>query len=113
MMNRVTASPLTVLLVEDDSDIRETVGEVLGDHGYRVVTAGHGADALAQLRDGARPDVILLDLMMPVMDGAAFRSEQKADPELAAIPVIVMTALASAREAPGWADVGGFLIKPV
>ena len=108
----MTAS-LTVLLVEDDTDIREAVGEVLTDHGYRVVTAGHGAAALERLRDGTRPDVILLDLMMPVMDGATFRATQKADPALAGIPVVVMTALATARDAPEWADVAAFLTKPI
>jgi CheY-like chemotaxis protein len=107
------SAALTVLLVEDDTDIREAVGEVLSDHGYQVVTAGHGAAALEQLRDGSRPDVILLDLMMPVMDGATFRAQQKADPALAAIPVVVMTALASAKDAPEWGDVAAFLTKPI
>jgi CheY-like chemotaxis protein len=112
MMSTVSAA-LTVLLVEDDTDIREAVGEVLADHGYQVVTAGHGAAALEQLRDGSRPDVILLDIMMPVMDGATFRAAQKADPALAAIPVVVMTALASAKDAPEWGDVAAFPTKPI
>lgn len=82
----------TVLLVEDDYDVRETIAEVLVDEGYVVVTAPDGERALEQLRGGLRPFAILLDLMMPGMNGYQFRLEQRADPALAAIPVIVLTA---------------------
>jgi two-component system, chemotaxis family, chemotaxis protein CheY len=82
----------TVLLVEDDYDVRETIAEVLADEGYDVVTAVDGQDALDKLRAGARPFAILLDLMMAGMNGFQFRAEQRADPALAAIPVIVLTA---------------------
>jgi two-component system, chemotaxis family, chemotaxis protein CheY len=81
----------TVLLVEDDYDVRETIAEVLADEGYDVVTAVDGQDALDKLRAGARPFAILLDLMMAGMNGFQFRAEQRADPALAAIPVIVLT----------------------
>jgi two-component system response regulator MprA len=82
----------TVLLVEDDHDVRETVAEVLTDEGYVVVTAIDGREALDQLRGGLRPFVILLDLMMPGMNGYQFRLEQRAEPAIADIPVIVLTA---------------------
>jgi CheY-like chemotaxis protein len=82
-----------VLVVEDDPDIRATLCEALTDHGYSAVGVSNGAEALEYLRgDHERPCLILLDLMMPVMDGQTFRAEQRADPDLAAIPVIVVSA---------------------
>jgi CheY-like chemotaxis protein len=82
----------TVLLVEDDHDVRETIAEVLTDAGYVVVTAVDGQQALDHLRGGLRPFVILLDLMMPGMNGYEFRDVQRAEAGLADIPVIVLTA---------------------
>jgi two-component system sensor histidine kinase/response regulator len=86
--------PITVMVVDDEKDPRESVCEWLTAKGYAVVAARDGADALRQLResDGHRPDVILLDLMMPVMNGWQFREQQANDPKLAKIPVIVITA---------------------
>jgi CheY-like chemotaxis protein len=88
----------TVLVIDDDSDIRETMHVCLGDEGFRVVCACDGAEALAQLREGLKPDVILLDLMMPVMSGWQFRQEQLRDEQLAPIPVIVISADSNLRE---------------
>jgi CheY-like chemotaxis protein len=86
-------APGGVLVVDDDEDIREIIVELLEDHGFRATGAHNGRDALHRLReDGVRPRVILLDLMMPVMDGRTFRSEQRRDPALAAIPVVVLSA---------------------
>jgi len=86
--------PITVMVVDDEKDPRESVCEWLSSRGYAVVPARDGADALRQLRasDGHRPDVILLDLMMPGMNGWQFREQQTQDPELASIPVVVITA---------------------
>ena len=81
-----------VMVVDDDDDIRETLAGLLEDEGYRVVSFPHGREALDALQGGLAPRVILLDLMMPVMDGAEFRRAQLADPALAAIPVILITA---------------------
>jgi len=82
-----------VLVVEDDPDIRATLCEALEDHGYTAVGASNGVEALDYLhKAGERPCLILLDLMMPVMDGQTFRNEQRADPSLAEIPVIVISA---------------------
>jgi CheY-like chemotaxis protein len=78
--------------VEDDADTREAVAVVLEHEGYHVVSASDGRDALATLRGGFRPCVIVLDLAMPTMDGFAFRRAQLADPELAAIPILVTSA---------------------
>ena len=84
-----------ILLIEDDEDIRDVVADILEQNGYRVERAGDGADALLKLRAAAQPPkVIFLDLLMPMMDGATFRAEQLRDPRLAAIPVVVMSALA-------------------
>lgn len=81
-----------VLVIEDDQDLRDIVSEVLGTHGYRTECAIDGKDALSKLGDGRRPCVILLDLMMPVMDGFQFREEQGKDPAIADIPVVAITA---------------------
>jgi len=82
-----------VLVVEDDVEIRESLIEILEDQGYEAVGAGNGFEALDRLRaPGPQPCLIFLDLMMPRMDGRAFRQEQLRSPELASIPVVVITA---------------------
>ena len=81
-----------VLVVDDDPDICEALQVVLESYGHRVVTAESGADALDKLRTGADPCLILLDLMMPGMNGIEFRGEQLRDPALAAIPVVILSA---------------------
>ena len=80
-----------VLVVDDDRDIRELLVEFLASEGYDVASAPDGRRALAEAR-AHRPDVILLDLMMPIMSGWEFREAQLGDPELADIPVVVVTA---------------------
>ncbi len=82
----------TLLVVEDDDDIRETYGEVLRGEGFHVLESHNGAHALEMLQGGFRPDLILLDQTMPVMNGRAFREAQMRDPTLASIPVLLMTA---------------------
>jgi CheY-like chemotaxis protein len=82
----------TVLVVDDDADIRETLTEVLRGAGVEVVTAADGLEALRILRTGPAPCLVLLDLMMPIMDGYEFLEVQRADPVLAAIPTAVITA---------------------
>jgi CheY-like chemotaxis protein len=82
----------TILVVDDDIDLRETLGEVLEDEGYRVELAGNGQEALESLRGGLEPSLILLDLMMPVMDGWQFRAEQRRDELLSGIPVVIVSA---------------------
>lgn len=80
-----------VLIVEDDTAIRESLKELLEMDGYEVYTAEHGRDALWVLREH-KPAVILMDLMMPEMNGFEFLAQRRNDPEIAAIPVVVMTA---------------------
>lgn len=91
----VTASAVRkplVMVIDDDDDIRETLAGLLEDEGYEVAAFPSGVDGLQALKGGLAPRVILLDLMMPVMDGAEFRRAQLADPALASIPVILITA---------------------
>jgi CheY-like chemotaxis protein len=83
----------TVLIVDDDRDIRDSLVEMLEDHGYHALGAANGREALDVLRTrGDTPCVILLDLMMPVMDGREFREEQLKNPAWIGIPVIVISA---------------------
>jgi len=100
----------TVMLVEDDIDVREAVADTLEEVGYRVLAARHGLEALGLLRSGSsRPCLILLDLMMPVMDGWTFRDEQRKHPELAQIPVVALSAHAGMRDL----DAADHLRKPI
>ena len=84
---------MKVLVVEDDPDVRELLDVMLTIEGFQTETAQDGRDGLRRLRESPQPDVVLLDLMMPVMNGWTFRDEQLRDPSLASIPVIVMSAL--------------------
>jgi CheY-like chemotaxis protein len=90
--------PQRLLLIEDEAAIREALGGALHEEGFEVVTAAHGREALETLRCGLRPAAILLDLMMPVMDGWDFRHEQLNDPSLRDIPVLVVTASGFSRD---------------
>ncbi|HVR62918.1 MAG TPA: response regulator [Polyangia bacterium] len=100
-----------ILVVEDDKNLRESLCEALELEGYVTVSVEHGQAALTYLATGARPCVILLDLMMPVMDGWTFRREMMKDQALAAIPVVVMTAATPARAATIAAE--AILYKPL
>lgn len=83
----------SVLIVDDDVDIRETLAEALAERGFAVATASNGLEALGVLRSSsARPSVILLDLMMPIMDGYGFLEQRHRDPALARIPLAIVTA---------------------
>jgi len=85
-------NPKTVLLVDDDYDIRSVICEVLEQEGFLVGVATNGREALTYLEENPVPQLILLDLMMPVMNGFEFREVQVAHPDWAKIPVIVMSA---------------------
>ena len=88
----VPSTDKTILIVDDDQEFREALVEILRSEGYQVEAATTGLQAIDKLRWGLRPCLILLDMQMGVMTGWDFRSEQKRDPTLAAIPVIAMTA---------------------
>src|SRR5579863_9655434 len=89
------APPIRVLIVDDDREIREILGELLTEEGFAVEASWNGQTALARLREGLRPDVIVLDIMMPAMDGLTFRSLQRQDAAIADIPVVGVTAFPS------------------
>ncbi len=103
----------TVLVVDDDEAIRETIKEVLQEQGFSVATARNGAEALAWLRASTAPALILLDLSMPMMDGQTFRQEQRKDPLLAPIPVIAISAAAGLAEKVRPMQIDGYLRKPM
>jgi two-component system, chemotaxis family, chemotaxis protein CheY len=87
----------TVLIVDDDLAVRRPMARLLGLEGFAVVEAGNGQEALTCLRAGLGIGAIVLDLRMPVMDGWAFRTRQRADPLIADIPVIVVSGADSDR----------------
>lgn len=98
-----------ILVVEDDDDAREAMVALLQMRGYRAVPAGNGKEALDYLHQAPVPDLIILDLWMPVMDGWQFRAEQIKDPRLKGVPVIVVTALSDRDDV----DANEVIIKPV
>jgi two-component system, chemotaxis family, chemotaxis protein CheY len=87
-----------ILIVEDDRDIRETLVDILEDRDFQVTAAADGVQALRALHSGNLPDAILLDLMMPNMNGFQFREEQLKNATFARIPVAVLTADVEAKE---------------
>lgn len=102
-----------VLIVEDDTALREALGQVLTDEGYDLLSARDGLEAVNCLKKGHRPDVILLDLSMPVVNGWEFRMFQKRDPEIADIPVILITAGGYSREEVAWLEPSALIHKPL
>ena len=93
----IADAPTPVLVIEDDFDLRESMVAVLEACGYPALGAANGRDALAVLHEGRKPGLIVLDLMMPVMDGWQFRVAQLQQDDLAAIPTVVCTARTDAE----------------
>jgi CheY-like chemotaxis protein len=102
-----------VVVIEDDPDIRESLGEVLVESGYSVALAANGKEALEQLQLGPPPAAILLDLMMPVMDGWQFRAAQRAALGLRDIPVVVVSADGNLQEKAAAIQATAYLRKPI
>jgi CheY-like chemotaxis protein len=102
--------PHSVLIVEDDSDIRHSIARLIEDEGYLVMTARNGAEAIEVLKR-ARPCIVLLDLMMPIMDGWQVVGVMSADEFLKSIPVVVTSAFAA--HAPLEPPVARVLSKPL
>jgi CheY-like chemotaxis protein len=103
----------TILLVEDDLDVREALAETLRDEGYEVECAADGEQALGYLRAGGRPGLILLDLMMPRMSGSEFRMVQKIDPLLSHLPVVLLSADGRMEEKARALETAGAIRKPI
>jgi CheY-like chemotaxis protein len=102
-----------LLLVEDDLDIRETLAEMLIEEGYDVVTASDGREGLERLRSMGTPCLVLLDLMMPIMDGWQMRAAMLADPTIADIPVVVFSGAADLDTAVASMRVADHVTKPM
>ena len=102
-----------ILVVEDDDDIRDTLREVLAAEGYDVAEARDGVDAFAHLKEGAdHVSLILLDMMMPRMDGETFLVSLKQRPELAGVRVVVISGNAQARDRARELSAAACLVKP-
>src|SRR5208337_2920126 len=103
-----------VLVIEDDADIRFGLAVILEDEGYTVATAPNGREALKYLRETpAPPCLILLDLMMPDMDGWQFRAEQRRDPALSSVPVVIISAAADLRARAASLGAAAVMQKPI
>lgn len=103
----------SVLVVEDDADIRTALADVLEEEGYDVRVAANGQEGLTELRREPRPRLVLLDLMMPVLNGWQFRKAQLDEPALAEIPVVIVSADATAGSEASNIGAAAFLQKPV
>lgn len=101
-----------VLIIDDDRDIRETMALLLEEYGHQVVAVANGKDALRVLQQGPRPDLVVLDLMMPVMTGWELREQMLRDPTLATIPTIVISGDTRAVQRTADLQVIAFLSKP-
>jgi CheY-like chemotaxis protein len=104
---------MSILIVEDDDGVRDSLAAILREEGYVCELVGTGAEALARLAKRPLPNLILLDLMMPVMDGVDFRQRQLADAELCKIPVIVISARPDVARQAAQLGADGFLQKPM
>ena len=100
-----------VLIVDDDDVIRNLLGELLDGEGYAVEAVANGKEALAVLQRW-RPDTILLDLMMPKMDGWRFRAEQQRRADVADVPVVILSAARALRARAATLDPVSILGKP-
>ena len=105
---------MSILIVDDDRDIRELLALYLRHQGYVVVTARNGYDALTWLQQcGELPELIVLDVMMPVMNGMEFRHAQRQDAALAGIPVAVMSAASNVQDYIPLLAADTYFAKPV
>jgi len=111
----MTATACDTLVIDDNEDTLNLTLALLTSHGYQAVGANSGMTALALLRDGIHPRLVLLDLNMPGMDGFQFRTEQLCDPDLARIPVVVLSAAGAlvVKAAAETMRAAGALMKPV
>jgi len=99
-----------VLVVDDDPDILEAICDILGTESYRVARAKNGLEALERV-DAERPDVILLDLMMPVMDGVTFAHALRMRPAVSDVPIVIISADGNPARAAS-VNARGYLAKP-
>jgi len=103
----------TILLIEDDDDLRESMVELLAAHGYRALAVSNGSEGLDWLQANPPPCLILLDLMLPVMSGWEFRRQQLADYKLSAIPTVVLSGISDLAQESRRLHAIAFLSKPI
>lgn len=103
----------SILVVDDQTDSSDAVGLMLEHHGLKVRIAHNGEEALAVLQRGLRPCLVVVDLMMPKMDGWEFRQRQLSDPQFATIPVVMMSGYPNAQKAASTLGVRTVLKKPL
>jgi len=106
-------SDRTILIVDDDADLRGALADALADEGYRIAHAADGLEAMEYLRTNAAPDLIVLDWMMPICNGPCFRQQQSQSPSLRSIPVLVLSADMRIDEKIEEMGLDEFLVKPV
>ena len=104
---------MSVLIIEDDEGVRQSLAEVLQDEDYEVVSVANGAQGLESLKSDPLPSLIVFDLNMPGMDGSEFRSRQLSDQRIAEIPVIVISARPDIAEQARRLQATDFLAKPM
>jgi two-component system chemotaxis response regulator CheY len=91
----------TVLIVDDDYSIRETLQEAVEYSGYSVITAANGKEGLEKMKTGNRPSLVLLDLKMPIMNGREFLDAVQSDASLSSVPVVVISSIANSKNSAG------------
>ena len=110
----MTEKPKPVLLVEDDTELRDALAEALADAGYLVSVASNGREGLDKIKDDPQPGVVLLDLLMPVMNGWEFCDVMKGNPKTAQVPIVVMSgAVSHDPESPYFIGAEDFIAKPI
>ncbi len=102
-----------LLIIDDDFITQESMSTLLASDGYRVATACNGQDALERLHGYEKPDLILLDLKMPVMDGCHFCAARQKDVRLASIPVVIVSGMSDVAEQAAALGAARYLQKPV
>ena len=103
----------TILIIEDEADIRESLADVLELRGYNVVTVVNGREALERLKAGLMPCLIILDLMLPVMSGWEFRRQQLVNDKWANIPTVLVSGIADLPGESQRLHAASFLLKPI
>jgi CheY-like chemotaxis protein len=111
----LTPAAHRIFVIEDEDMIRDSIVEFLDENGYEAIGAADGREALDKLNASSdpRPCLILLDLMMPIMDGRRFREEQLRSPSLSAIPVVLFSAYRDLARTAGELNAAGHLEKPL
>jgi CheY-like chemotaxis protein len=110
--DHILSAAKEVLLIDDDTDIREAISQILEYEGYTVLAACNGREGF-EILNSKRPSLILLDLMMPIMNGWEFKTQLNLKPELSNIPVVILSADGNINDRMDTTGVSGYLKKPI